>query len=336
MNKKTVYFHYGSDNHLVIDFYLDTLKLAFEKSGYDVKEVNYSDAKMMDKNNYIVVVDAVSLLRWYLKGFRNFVFWSQGVLPEESAMRHNNSKIRLFVGGIVERFALKKSKLVIMVSEAMKSHYEKKYKINFSEKFFLMPCYNCELEKESFYKEGKYSENTFCYVGSLTIWQCFEQTVELYKKIEENYSNTKFIVCTGEQEKAKSILTSKGVKNYTVQFVPQAELPNVLAQCKFGFIIREDVVVNNVATPTKLSTYLSNGIIPIVSDVIHEYASYFKGRKYMISMPVIPDLGLIDKYMNSNITASDVYVEYSNFYNEYYNTDRYVTRLSGVINEFLE
>lgn len=332
---KTVYFHYGSDNHLVIDFYLDTLKLAFEKSGYEVKEVNYSDAKTMDKNNYIVVIGKVFVLKWYLKGFRNFVLWSQGLLPDESAMRHNNSKIRFFIGGLIERFAIKKSKLVIMVSEAMKHHFEQKYHINFGENFFLMPCYNCELEKESFFVKNKYSDNTFCYVGSLTIWQCFEQTVELYKKIEENYSNTKFIVCTGEQEKAKSILTSKGVKNYTVQFVPQAELPNVLAQCKFGFIIREDVVVNNVATPTKLSTYLSNGIIPIVSDAINEYASYFKGRNYLISMPVKQDLDLLDKYIKGEIDASDVYSEYSKFYNDYYNTDRYIANLSDKINKVL-
>ena len=56
---------------------------------------------------------------------------------------------------------------------------------------------------QSFYSQNKYKNNTFCYVGSLSAWQCFEKTIEFYKGIEKIVPNTKLLVYTSEQEKAK-------------------------------------------------------------------------------------------------------------------------------------
>ena len=43
-----------------------------------------------------------------------------------------------------------------------------------------------------------------------------------------------------------------------------AELTEIYTKCHYGFILREDIVVNRVACPTKLVEYLAMGVVPIV------------------------------------------------------------------------
>ncbi len=43
-----------------------------------------------------------------------------------------------------------------------------------------------------------------------------------------------------------------------------AELKEIYTECHYGFILREDSIVNQVACPTKLVEYLAMGVVPIV------------------------------------------------------------------------
>lgn len=322
--KKTIYCHYGSDNHTVVDFYVDIIIEAVKRLGYNVEIVTYADAHTMDKSTYIIDIAPISILRWRMKGFKNFILWSQGILPEESALRHNGSRTRYIVCGFLEKLALKIARFQFFVSHAMKEHYENKYNLNFGNNFYIMPCYNCEIEKESFFTPRKYENNIFTYVGSLAAWQCFEETAVIYKQIEDRLGNTEFLVCTPDVEKAKIILDKLQVKNSSVQFVKQQQLSEILKKCKFGFIIREDCPINNVATPTKLSTYMSNGIIPIVSNCIHEYDCFFKDYKYVVSVEDKVDLADIEILSQESIDPESIYNEFKRFYNAYYNSEEHI------------
>ena len=46
------------------------------------------------------------------------------------------------------------------------------------------------------------------------------------------------------------------VSNVEIRRVSEGEVDEYIAKCKYGFLIREDNTVNNVATPTKMSTYI--------------------------------------------------------------------------------
>lgn len=48
-------------------------------------------------------------------------------------------------------------------------------------------------------------------------------------------------------------------------------MSEALADVKFGFVLRNDVPVNRVATPTKLSSYLSAGVIPVFSKYLKDF-----------------------------------------------------------------
>ena len=86
----------------------------------------------------------------------------------------------------------------------MKSHYEDKYNLNFSDKYYLMPCYNTELHKDSFLQIINIIIIS-CLCRGLSVWQCFDETLRIYKIVEDlNYPNTKLLVLTPKKRKLRT------------------------------------------------------------------------------------------------------------------------------------
>ncbi len=102
------------------------------------------------------------------------------------------------------------------------------------------------------------------YSGNTQKWQNIEL---MCKIIKNNLSPTiNYIILTGEIEKMKNIFKSQGILNDNIKIlsVLPGELVEYYAKANYGFILRDDIVVNNVACPTKMVEYLYYGIIPIV------------------------------------------------------------------------
>ena len=260
-------------------------------------------------------MDAVPLL---IRGYNNVVMWFQGIEPEESYMSHQ-SKFRFHILSYLEKYVLKKSIFRFFVSKEMLSHYEEKYNLKMETgTYYCMPCLNTGIHSIAFKAENKYENNYFAYVGSMAVWQKFEETVKIYKEIEElGMRNTKFFVFTGDKEKAIEILNKNEVKEYSIDFVSNDELPKALESIKYGFIIREDTAVNRVATPTKISTYLSCGLIPIYSSCLIDFGNIAQNMKYVICCDKFLKEKLSD--FNKNIIdPNDIFAEYNNIFETYY------------------
>jgi glycosyltransferase involved in cell wall biosynthesis len=56
----------------------------------------------------------------------------------------------------------------------------------------------------------------------------------------------------------------RGIPSVIVDSKSHEELLRLYPECHYGFILREDIIVNRVACPTKLVEYIAMGIIPIV------------------------------------------------------------------------
>ena len=184
--------------------------------------------------------------------------------------------------------------------------------------------------------DGKYDNNTFCYVGGLSVWQCFPETVALYKQIEDRIPNAFLKVFTGDKEKASSILESYGVKNYSVSFVSPENLVNELASCKFGFIVRGESPVNYVATPTKLSNYMAAGVIPIVSNTVSFFDEILGKSKNAIILDGTNDVDKIVEMANNEINADSVFTDFKDLFDKFYNDEFHIRQISEKIkNNFL-
>lgn len=292
-----------------------------------------SDLKGDRLSDVVVVGTVVNAIKVLLRGYKHVAVWFQGVLPEESYMR-NKKLFRKIIMGIAEKYVLKHTDILIFLSHAMKDHYEEKYSLKFKDNWMIMPCFNTEIQKSSFSTPNKYDNNVFVYAGGLSIWQCFDKTLACYEEIEKlKLPNSKLIILTRDKNTALEKIKNTNIKNYLIDHVRPDELHKVLDIAKYGFIIRDDVIVNRVATPTKLSTYIANGLIPIYSPCIRDFHQMMKEFRFKLTY----DEYFIDNLRSmakEEVDPKDVLSEYETIYTEYYNTDLYVKRISNIFKEY--
>ena len=227
---------------------------------------------------------------------------------------------------------MKKAKFIFFVSEYMRKHYEELGRCSFENKSYIMPCFN-EVLDESVFKQKKYTDLTFCYVGSLDLWQCFRETVQLYKSIEYSLQNTKLKVLTFSVDEGTRILKEYGVQNFEIKQVPKEQVKQELIESSFGFIIRHDNMVNRVATPTKFSSYLSAGVIPIYSSCLTDFDALSKseGMKYVlgISQEINPEE--IVTFIKRDVVLQEICDEYKRLFSSYYSIDYHTCRITKLL-----
>lgn len=262
-------------------YYIDLIKNAFLSSDFKVSTFhkNNFDIKSSD---YIVVVSPLDFVSVYRRNRKaKIIMWFQGLTPEESKMMRGkslSSKIRFPIYNWFERKTVNLSYFNFFVSESMKRHYSKKYAYN-DENFMIIPCYNKNLNREYFASKPK---SSFVYAGGIFPWQCFAETATIFKEIEKNNSNAFLTVLTKDHEKAEKIINKEGIKNYKIKYVSLNEVMGELGKHKYGFLLREDHIVNNCATPTKMNTYLSAGLMPIHTYAVHAFNEHINLDGYEI------------------------------------------------------
>lgn len=317
-------------NQSVTDYYVDAIKDALERCGYNTRKIN--KISRADRSENIVIVYPPDYIKAKLAGYKKVLLWVQGISPEESYMRNRN-KLRRFVLSLKEIPGIFLSDMIIMVSERMKEHYEKKYGVNFKDKLFFMPCFNAELDKTCFSTEDKYTKNTFTYTGGIAVWQCFEQAARLYSEVEKILPDCQFKVYTPDKEDAEKILKGCGAENYSIDFVSVDQLAEELKAVKYGFVLREENIVNLVATPTKLSTYMSSGVIPIFSECLADFTKATKDMKYVVPMKGFGAEEFLEKC--PDVDAQDIEKEYSAFFDGYYSLPRYLSEMTEYIKKHM-
>ncbi len=262
-------FYYDIHEAEVTDSYMRLIYDAVRLAGGEL--LPYDQSIPIRKEDFIITNEFPLTFLHTLRGHQNHMLWIQGIIPEESRLR-GHSWLRFKLLSLIEKAVIKRAKLLFLVSEEMKKHYEKKYHLHLAEKCVIFPCFSETDIHENAFSDEKYKENTFAYVGSLSAWQCFDETVALYRNIEKSaVEKTKFYVFTQETEKATALLQKAGIQHFEVAYHKGETLSKALANIKYGFVLREDIPVNRVATPTKFSSYLSCGVIPVFSSALRDF-----------------------------------------------------------------
>ena len=318
MNKKA-YIYINYPNIVVLGVYLDVIKEALTGLGY-VCEYR-KDLDGVAKQDLIVFPMGKDAFRYYWKGYHNLILWQQGATGAESFMRHS-SKLRRFVLNFMDCFIMKKAKMIFYVSRYMQKYYQDLAHTGFGEKAYVMPCYNETLDSGVFAKKD-YSKKVFTYVGSLDLWQCFQETVEIYAEIEKRVPDAFFRVLTFQTEKAERILAEKKIKNYSVACVPKEQVK----AAAYGFILRHDIDVNRVATPTKISSYLSAGVLPIYSSCLKDFHALAAGKAFAFALDPGADPEALISYVNQDIDKDTVQKEIEAVFATYYSTENHIRNI---------
>ncbi len=323
------------ENQTVTTEYVSVIEKCLNLNGIETQNIDVLEKRKENKDRGIIVILPSAAIRAKNAGYKKIVLWVQGASAEESRLR-NNSNFRYFLLNFIERKGLKCADLILFVSETMKEYFENKFKMVY-DNCYIMPCFNNEIDKEYFYTENKYQDNMFIYAGSLAPWQCFEPTVGFYKKIEECIPNASFRVLVKDHKTAAEILKKYGVKNYSLGFVPQSEIGKEMAKAKFGFCLREDSIINRVATPTKLSTYIAHGVMPVYSSSIEDFARRAGECLYCICVDYAEEKSEeeIVRLCKDKISPDGVLKEFTEKFGNYFSKEYHQKLLSEKIKDIL-
>jgi hypothetical protein len=183
-----------------------------------------------------------------------------GAVPEELAHQGKQWVGHLF--GLVERFVLLRSASVVHVTSAMKCHFQKKYQRQSTEDriIAILPRLTDVRGECGNVLDAKRDKNAVIYAGGLQAWQ----NISMMLVVAAARKQLEYVFLTGEAPELERLAESENVANYICLAVLPHQVPDYYLRCTYGFVLRDPMLLNKVACPTKLVEYLYWGVIPIV------------------------------------------------------------------------
>lgn len=213
------------------------------------------------------IYNAIKVL--YLYPFKPVITDMHGVVPEELKLRRRPRWA--FIFGLVERYVLSASTLVITVTQAMTRHFQRKYG-DLPVPVIVLPIIT-PIPGGHPVRDATRKELCCIYSGGTQAWQNIDRMIDAMARMP---GSCHYLVLTGNAEAMSHRLQAAGLdQSVEVQSVPQEQVFDYYAQADLGFVLRDDDIINQVACPTKLAEYLGCGVIPVVLQPrigdFHEY-----------------------------------------------------------------
>ncbi|MFK7602284.1 hypothetical protein ACI3L1_08745 [Deinococcus sp. SM5_A1] len=183
-----------------------------------------------------------------------------GAVPEEHIVMQKKLHSRIYL--YLESKMFRNSTLVLAVSRSMQSFYSKKYKFLSEDQVIFVPIQSEIADVYAFNR--KISRNIgVIYAGGVQAWQNVDLMLSTSLLIKKYNPEWKVSLFFPDQflELVRNTPIQHAAKIGTAN---KTELEALYHQSHLGFLLRDDTIVNRVSSPTKLSEYLSFGIIPIV------------------------------------------------------------------------
>jgi hypothetical protein len=212
---------------------------------------------------------------WYLP-LKKRILDMHGVVPEE--FEYQGEKKRALLFQHIERRIISRVHFLVVVTDAMRLHVEKKYPGLFKGQYITLPIFQ-ELNVERTDKSDEKRQPVIVYAGGLQKWQQVHKMIDV---MEQTYDWYSYRFYCPEPEKMTAMLPNALRDNNKIHVGSRtpSELLIEYPQCDYGFILRKDSIVNQVSCPTKLIEYLAYGIIPVVdSENIGDFANM--GMQYI-------------------------------------------------------
>lgn len=193
------------------------------------------------------------------------VHWFQGIEAVERRFLHRGWRGwgRWILWTLMERVLLRHARLKFFVSQQMRQFLNDLERSD--QASLVIPCYNVDLGDIAASDQDRYRRINMVYAGSMYPWQCVRESLQAYQAVRELREDASMTIFTREVESARQLCQGLGLQGVQVEAVSPAQLLERLKEFNFGFILRDSMAINEVSTPTKFSTYLGAGVIPIMT-----------------------------------------------------------------------
>lgn len=322
MNKDKLYFYHDKRSlNEATSTYIQTIFKNF-KEKYEIIYINSFSNISVNKKDIIFTITSLYYCKAKLRHpFNVHFFWAQGVSPEEFYLLTGKKNFKFFLKTLMEKVSIKTANFNFLVSKTMLDHYKKKYNYT-KDNYLIMPCFN--IHDLSFDNQLVKNDHSFVYAGNLAKWQCIEEMLSIFEAYQSHVPEATICFYTRDRIELEKIIDKYKIKNYTINFVAVDKLQQELLKYKFGFIIREDNIVNNVSTPTKMNSYLASYVVPIITDVIGDFNIHFNKSKNVLILP--SKINVKDKaklILNFDTNNDYSYADFKGIFDTYYNITKY-------------
>lgn len=112
----------------------------------------------------------------------------------------------------------------------------------------------------------------FVYAGGLAKWQKIEETLAVFRRYHSRFPDCRLIFLTNEIKRdwmpqaIRPLVEEGAMKILTLN---HGDVSRYLCAADVAFLLRDDILLNRVASPTKLGEYLSRGLL-VVSEKVSE------------------------------------------------------------------
>jgi len=187
-----------------------------------------------------------------------------------------------------EEIVAKRADLIIAVTDAMKKYFVQKHQGYFRSQIITIPIVDesyDELRRVDITDIRPYcgGKPIVTYAGGLQNWQMIPYMQDVISATSERLVYRIFVPYVDEFMRLWGDRPNSGI---TVESKNQEELGEEYEECHYGFLLRENIIVNNVACPTKLFEYIIHGIVPVLNTpYIGDF--YELGLKYIAAADLL-------------------------------------------------
>lgn len=181
-----------------------------------------------------------------------------GAVTEE--FRLNNDFHNAMLYERTEQLAIRKSDIIVVVTKSMEKYLRQKYNDELHGQIIIFPMFPdfpATLTPRP-YINGK---PIVIYAGGLQKWQQISKMVNVIKLTSSLFA---YRFYSPDPASVKKMLKDEICKEVIIDRKSRDELLALFPEAHYGFVLREDNIVNHVACPTKLVEYLAMGIVPII------------------------------------------------------------------------
>ncbi len=199
------------------------------------------------------------------------VYDVRGVVAEEAAFKWGRRGIKYKYILYKEMNELRKSDRLTCVSKNLKDYINAK--VGRNDAIVIPSCvemkmffYDSKARKEI---REKYllndEQKVVCYSGGLSKWQRINDIIKLFEQIANTDENYRFIFLIEQSEYLHEIImkTTLPINKCIILWCSHEQVHKYLSAADAGIIMRENTIVNNVASPIKIGEYLACGL-PII------------------------------------------------------------------------
>lgn len=318
------------------NYYVGLMIEPLKSKNYQIYTV-YSLGNIKSPDIIITITEKYFFLAKLRYPFVKTIYWAQGVDAEETKMNMHTFKQRLryCFRRFAEPIAVKKSDMLFCVSHRMVEYYCNNYGLKDCGQIVVMPCYNLPLS--SYFNIEQYSEPVFAYAGNTGVWQGVDFMLDVYALVEKQLPNAVLRLYSGNKDEFIQKCKERGIVNYELKYVPVKQLQDELHKCKYGFIIRTNHIVNQVATPTKMNSYLAAYLIPIFSDGVDDFKRNINLGDYELMAKCPLDADAVATQIVTFEKASKDYSKYAfivkDIFNNHFNDQKYLDVISSMLNK---